>query len=641
MAITYQYYYQNEQQLKEYLSKNELYDLPNLMVEVLTDSPDSEKAAGIQAALRGLLPESRVLTGLKDNPSPAEGTKSEIKLRFTILDCNEDAYRLLFIHTSDLVFSADCNGRITSVNPAFTQVFGLEEAEAAGLPAFQFIIKEQQSRWSRRFQLALKGKPRSGKVSAETAEGKLIEMNLTLYPLIIGGRMAGVIGMARNRTEHRQLKEKLEQISSFDTITGLPNRGKFTEILEQRVEQEAGRRLAVMFIDLDRFKLINDSLGHQSGDMILKLLADRIREAAPTGTYLGRFAGDKFTLMLTREDTVKDISWAARSIMDALTKAVRYDEKDFFITASIGISLYPSDAEDTKTLLRCADTAMNHSKNLGGNRITLFSKEMQKQAQKRLEMESSLRRAIRNNEFYLCYQPLAHIKDKQIYGSEALIRWNHPELGIIPPGEFIPLAEEIGLIEDIGTWVLQTACLQNKKWQDSGLDGLVISVNVSATQFQQPHFINHVHQALSESGLDPEFLHLELTESMMIGNIDYSVSVMKTLQEMGVKVSIDDFGTGYSSLSYLKNLPIDTLKIDRSFIHNLRDTSDIAIVKAIITMGRGLDVKVIAEGVETREQLELLQEMECHYAQGFYIHRPLTIAQFEEDVKAQAMSALI
>jgi EAL domain-containing protein (putative c-di-GMP-specific phosphodiesterase class I) len=289
-------------------------------------------------------------------------------------------------------------------------------------------------------------------------------------------------------------------------------------------------------------------------------------------------------------------------------------------------------------ILRNADTALNLSKSYGGNKITFFSTGMNEEALERVEMESQLRKAVHSQQFYVCYQPLWNLETGAIYGSEALIRWNHPIRGPVSPGEFIPLAEEIGVIDEIGTWVLHTACRQNKKWQDSGLCQFIISVNVSAYQFQQPAFLDHVKRALFESGLQPQYLHLELTESLMLQNINYSISVMEELQTMKVKVSIDDFGTGYSSLSYLKNLPIDTLKIDRSFIRNLEDASDISIVKAIIMMGQGLGVKVVAEGVETREQLQLLKEMDCEYAQGFYIDRPLTVEQFESNVVSRYIS---
>jgi EAL domain-containing protein (putative c-di-GMP-specific phosphodiesterase class I) len=275
--------------------------------------------------------------------------------------------------------------------------------------------------------------------------------------------------------------------------------------------------------------------------------------------------------------------------------------------------------------------ATNRSKQQGGNRATFFSVEMNEQAMVRLELESYLRKALHKDEFYLCYQPLIDLESGNLYGSEALIRWNHPKLGLISPGEFIPLAEETGLIEEIGSWVLRTACKQNMRWQTLGYDSLSISVNVSAYQFQQPGFLDEVKKALELSGMEPQYLTLELTESTMLRNVEYSIQVMQALQALGVKVSIDDFGTGYSSLSYLKDLPINTLKIDRSFINNLRlNTSDIAIVKAIITMGHGLAVKVVAEGVETKEQIELLKELKCHYAQGFYIHKPLMTTEFEE-----------
>ncbi|WP_423409662.1 putative bifunctional diguanylate cyclase/phosphodiesterase [Heyndrickxia sp. MSNUG] len=386
----------------------------------------------------------------------------------------------------------------------------------------------------------------------------------------------------------------------------------------------------MLVIDIDRFKIINDSLGHYAGDIVLKEIAARIQNYLPKGSYLGRFSGDKFTLLLTKNVSIEQTTRLAIDLQKIISKPLYYQNQEFIVTASIGISSFPGDGLDENILLKNADIAMNRSKNQGGNKITFFSTGMNDQAIIRLELESYLRKALQKNEFYLCYQPLMDLKSGEITCTEALIRWQHPHLGLVSPSQFIPLAEETGLIEEIGAWVLTTACIQTKEWQGSGYPKLGVSVNVSAHQFQQHAFIGQVIKALEISQLEPEYLSLELTESAMLKDIAYSISVMKALQDLGVKVSIDDFGTGYSSLSYLRNLPIDTLKIDQSFINNLHDDpSDIAIVKAIITMGQGLDVKIVAEGVETHEQMNILRDMDCHYAQGYYIQKPLESADFE------------
>ncbi len=433
----------------------------------------------------------------------------------------------------------------------------------------------------------------------------------------------------------KKAEEKVACLAYFDAETGLPNRLHFTNQVEDYVQRfskiRKHRKLAVLFIDLDRFKMINDTVGHYAGDIILKQLAKRIQGLLPKKSFLARFSGDKFTILITEDVDVEKIADIGQTLLHIIAKPIMYEAREFFLTGSIGVSFYPNDGITTELLFKHADTAMNLAKQQGGNKMKFYSTEMNQQVLYKLELEGYLRRALEKNEFHLCYQPLIDLASGEVYGSEALIRWEHPKLGLVSPGEFIPLAEETGLIHEIGKWVLKKACQENKKWHDLGYDYLAISVNVSANQFQQMSFIEVVKEALEETGLPPQYLTLELTEGVMLRNITHSVIVMKELQKLGVKVSIDDFGTGYSSLSYLKDLPINTLKIDRTFINNLKvNSTDIAIVKAIITMGHGLSVKVVAEGVETDEQIALLKELQCHYAQGFYIDRPMKSEAFEK-----------
>ncbi|MEH7224897.1 bifunctional diguanylate cyclase/phosphodiesterase [Bacillus sp. JJ1566] len=433
----------------------------------------------------------------------------------------------------------------------------------------------------------------------------------------------------------KKAEEKVACLAYFDAETGLPNRLHFTNHVESYVKRfskiKKRSKLAVLFIDLDRFKMINDTVGHYAGDIILKELAKRIQGLPPLKSFLARFSGDKFTILITEDVEVEKIADLGQTLLHELAKPIMYEAREFFLTASVGVSFYPNDGITTELLFKHADTAMNLAKQQGGNKMKFYSTEMNQQVLYKLEFEGYLRRALEKKEFHLCFQPLIDLASGDVYGSEALIRWEHPKLGLVSPGEFIPLAEETGLIHEIGRWVLKKACQENKKWHDMGYDYLTISVNVSANQFQQISFIDVVKEVLVETGLPPQYLTLELTEGVMLRNITHSVIVMKELQKLGVKVSIDDFGTGYSSLSYLKDLPINTLKIDRTFINNLKvNTTDIAIVKAIITMGHGLSVKVVAEGVETDEQIALLKELQCHYAQGFYIDRPMKSEEFEK-----------
>ncbi|MDZ5470280.1 EAL domain-containing protein [Bacillus sp. 31A1R] len=566
-----------------------------------------------------------------------KASQHDIKMLNDHLTISEQYYRSLFDNNADFVYSTDLKGNFTSVNPAFVETFGFNEKEIIGNSALKYIKNEDIARVRMHFYRALKGKEQYYNIEIPTKSGEVYLFQIRNIPITIQGETVGIYGIGRNITEQKKIEEKIIQLAYFDQETGLPNRMKFTEKLEEFLQRakKKKRMLAVMIIDMDRFKIINDSLGHYAGDVILKEVSERIQKVLPSGSFFGRFSGDKFTLVLSKNVNMEEVMKVANSILFEVAKPVYYKNQEFVVTASIGVSLFPNDGLDENTLMKNADIAMNRSKNPGGNRITFFSNEMNEQAMARLELESYLRKALQKNEFYLCYQPLVDLATGKTYGSEALIRWNHPKLGLVSPMEFIPLAEETGLIEEIGSWVLRTACMQNKKWQLMGMHDLSISVNVSANQFSQPGFLREVVKALDDSGLEPEYLTLELTESIMLRNIDYSISVMKALQELGVKVSIDDFGTGYSSLSYLKNLPINTLKIDRSFINNLRlNTSDIAIVKAIITMGHGLAVKVVAEGVETKEQIELLKELKCHYAQGYYIHKPLSSDDFEKGLLA-------
>ncbi|WP_137743591.1 bifunctional diguanylate cyclase/phosphodiesterase [Robertmurraya siralis] len=570
-----------------------------------------------------------------------KASQDDIKDLNAHLRISEQYYRSLFDNNADIVYSTDLSGNFTSVNPSFEKMFGYKEEELLGKSALKYISRDDIPRVRLHFFRAIKGKEQYYNIEINSKSGEKNLFHIKNIPITINGECVGIYGIGRNITEQKKIEDRIVQLAYFDQDTGLPNRIKFTEKLNETLQRakKKKRHIAVLAIDLDRFKMINDSLGHDAGDEILKEISERIQDAIPSGAYLGRFSGDKFNLFLSKNVNMEEIIKVAKMILRKVTDPIHFSEKEFYITASIGISLFPNDGKDEITLLKNADIAMNRSKYPGGNRITLYSKKMNEEAFKRLELESYLRKALQKHEFFLCYQPLIDLKTGKLYGSEALIRWNHPVLGLVPPGDFIPLAEEAGLIEEIGSWVLKTACKQNKQWQNLGMEGLTVSVNVSANQFQQTKFVKEVKRALADAHLEPKYLTLELTESTMLRNIDHSIEVMKSLQKLGVRVSIDDFGTGYSSLSYLKDLPINTLKIDRSFINNLSlETTDIAIVKAIITMGYGLAVKVVAEGVETEEQIKLLKDLNCHYAQGFYLHQPLTAVDFEKMLLAKSIS---
>ncbi len=427
------------------------------------------------------------------------------------------------------------------------------------------------------------------------------------------------------------IEEKIFKLAYYDLETGLANRVKFTEQLEQVIALgKAKNRFALLMIDLDRFKNINDSLGYTVGDFILKEMATRLKENISESAFLGRLAGDKFSLLLTEGTEIPSVMKVAKNILERLAAPVRHLNQEIILTASIGICFYPDNGHDGQSLLKNADTAMYCSKKYGGNRITFYETEMKRKTISRFDLEHHLRRAMASSEFYLCYQPLMDLKNGEIIGNEALIRWHHPQIGLVSPIEFIPLAEEVGLIDQIGSWVLKEACQQTKKWQQKELQHLGVAVNVSAAQLQNPGFFQDVNLALQNSGLDSKYLTLELTESTMLDKFQSSIRLMEAIKKLGVKISIDDFGTGYSSLSYIRNLPIHSLKIDRSFVKNIQENpADIAIVRAIILMAEGLGVDIIAEGVETKEQADLLRDLNCDYAQGYFIQKPLVSKEFE------------
>ena len=551
------------------------------------------------------------------------------------MELSEQRYKSLFEHNSDIIFSTDTFGRFTSVNPIFSKVFGYKEEEVLGKNALRFIEESDEKRIRSHFKRALNGKEQTYEIHLRSKNGKKKTFLIKNIPIVIHNEKVGIFGIGRDITAQKEAEKKVAYLAYFDAETSLPNRQNFNEKLTECLTEIKNRKkktkLAIMFIDLDRFKIINDSEGHFVGDELLKIVVERIHAELPSKSYLGRFGGDKFTLLLSKIKDVDEVLKIAQAIQKTIASPLFYNQKEFYVTASIGISMYPNDGDDEQTLLKNADAAMNRSKQSGGNRIKFYSTDMNEQSLYKIELESYLRKALEKEEFFLCYQPFIDLKTQRVVGAEALIRWDHPKLGLVSPMEFIPLAEETGLIIDIGEWVLISACREAKSWQEKGFEKFSISVNVSATQFQQPNFIEVVKKALHISGLSPCALKLELTESVMLRNVSYSIAVMKEIQKLGVQLSVDDFGTGYSSLSYLKDLPINNLKIDRSFIKNLSMTSkDVAIVHAILTMGKGLDLHVVAEGLETEDQLDLLKGMQCDIGQGYYFSKPLIKEEFEK-----------
>jgi diguanylate cyclase (GGDEF)-like protein len=453
-----------------------------------------------------------------------------------------------------------------------------------------------------------------------------IALLLSIVDSRMSSRTAGLVSSLRDANA------QLNHLALHDNLTQLPNRLLLEDRIEQAIasSQRSGKRLAVMFVDLDRFKIVNDSMGHHYGDKLLREVAERLRTTLRAEDTIARVGGDEFIVLAKDLPDAQSAGQMADKVVSALVQPYFIDRQEQNISASVGIAIYPDDGADMRTLMSNADSAMYHAKKMGRNNSQFFTPEMNQAASERLELERALRRAVENDEFELYYQPKVDVASGRIGAMEALVRWRHPTRGIVSPAEFIPLSEELGLIIPLGAWVLLTACQQNKRWQEAGLAPLRVAVNLSAVQFRQRNLAEFVAQILADTGLDPSWLELEVTESVVMQNAEDATDTLMQLHGQGIHISIDDFGTGYSSLSYLKRFPLDTLKIDRSFVRDIStNPDDAAIVKSVIALAHSLRLKVIAEGVETAEQLDYLRSLGCDEYQGYYRSKPVTAAEFE------------
>jgi len=433
--------------------------------------------------------------------------------------------------------------------------------------------------------------------------------------------------------ERKRYQEQLEYQANYDALTGLPNRNLLHDRLRQSVyAQRFVRSIGVVFLDIDHFKFVNDSLGHNTGDKLLQKVAERLAAAVRDGDTVARLGGDEFILILNDQTGQEVIYRAMQRIISKIAEPIEIDGQEMLVTASAGISLYPQDGPDVETLLKNADAAMYRAKEKGRNNVQFYTAEMNRQVNERLRMETGLRRALERNEFELYYQPRIHVENGALVGCEALLRWQHPDFGLTLPDRFIGLAEETGLIVPIGDWVLNTACVQARTWQKKGMPPITVSVNLSMRQFRQEALAASVDDALRRSGLDPRNLEMELTESLVMQDTEAAIRVLERLREIGVELSVDDFGTGHSSLSYLTQLPISALKIDQSFVQAIKGTgqSDEGIVaQAIISLAHNLKLKVVGEGVETGPQFEFLKKHSCDEVQGYHFARPMPADDFE------------
>ncbi|MBS1131432.1 MAG: diguanylate cyclase/phosphodiesterase with sensor(s) [Proteobacteria bacterium] len=519
------------------------------------------------------------------------------------------------------------NQRFKYVNPFLVGMFGYSAEELLDqMGPLDLILPEQHAFVIEQMQLRAAGVlGHNYELTGLRKDGSTLPVMVLGSPSVIGGLPASV-GTVLDISAQKAAEQRIRELADYDVLTGLPNRRLLRERFEQLLaaaEREKSE-IAVIFLDLDHFKRVNDSLGHSVGDELLCEVARRLDSVVRRIDTLARLGGDEFIFAMPGFHTAAAVE-VARRLVEVFSRPFEVAGHELTVTPSLGISIYPHDGRDLETLLRNADTAMYRAKEMGRNAFQFYSSEMNTTTLDRLLMESNLRRALVQNEFILHYQPLVNLETGLIIGVEALIRWLHPELGLIMPDRFIHVAEETGLINPIGDWVLCEACRQAKAWCDAGLPPICMAVNVAPVQFRQAGFVEMVAGALATSGLDASRLELELTERTVMHDADINMGTLSALHRMGVELSLDDFGTGYSSLAYLKRFPVGKLKIDRSFVNDLEtDPDDWAIASTIVSMGRSLRMTVLAEGVEKVEQLALLRKMGCDMAQGYYFSRPMS-----------------
>jgi diguanylate cyclase (GGDEF)-like protein/PAS domain S-box-containing protein len=534
------------------------------------------------------------------------------------------------IHES--VLTMDMNGFITSWNKGAERLFGYSSVEAVGRNIL-FLYEDEDAGFHDAF---LEQGGRLMEVRRKKKSGEVFWASLSLSSLCdVHDRSIGLIAYITDITERKQAEERIHHLAYYDALTNFPNRSLLTKLVDQAltVAQRSKQTGCVMFIDLNRFKMINDTLGREVGDALLCEVAQRFRLALRDQDIVARLGGDEFAIGLFDISQHYEATMVAQKLLQSLNAPFIIDGHDLRVGASIGISVYPQDGQDAETLLRLADIAMYRAKQGGDSdaeNVAFYSQDMNQGMQERMRIESGLRQALGNGQLLLHYQPKYSIASGQIIGAEALVRWKHPERGLVPPAEFIPLAEATGLVVQVGEWVLEAACAQAQRWKEMGLPPVRLAVNVSAREFTSA-LPGRVTETLKRYGLEATWLELEITESTLMHNIDRVIGIMDRLTALGITLSLDDFGTGYSSLSYLKRFPIDTLKIDRSFTTGIpSDTNDCAIASTIISIAQQLRHKVIAEGVETVEQLAFLKDSGCDEVQGYLFSRPLPAAEFEQ-----------
>ena len=559
---------------------------------------------------------------------------TERKLMEEALRQSEERYRTVMEEMDEWYFESDLAGNILFVNDATLRALDYLPQEFTGSNFRSFFRQKDSDAIYEKFHVVYEtGKPvKNFPMEITKPDGSIIFAEISILPKHNeDGKIYEFRGVGHDITERKRANEQIQYLATHDGLTGLPNRILFSQLLNHAIQsaQRYKRVFALFFIDLDRFKVINDTLGHDAGDQLLQEISIRFKQALRSVDIVARLGGDEFVVLMEEIGDFNYVTTVAQKILSATIKPMTILKQECRVTASIGISLYPKDGEDEQSLMKNADIAMYFAKEEGKNNYQFYSTDIKSQSIERLSLETKLRLALESNELSLQYQAKLDVMTGEITGMEALLRWNNPDLGSISPTQFIPVAEEIGMIVPIGRWVLQTACAQNVAWQRQGLPSLCMAVNLSVRQLSDDHLIDDIEKALEDSGMNPNLLELEITESMVMHNPVRMIPVLNRIKDLGVRLAIDDFGTGYSSLSQIRNFQVDSLKIDRSFMHNImKNAEDKAITKAIISMGKTLSLTIIAEGVETEDQMIFLQQHSCDEMQGFHFSKPIDPDKF-------------
>jgi diguanylate cyclase (GGDEF)-like protein/PAS domain S-box-containing protein len=551
----------------------------------------------------------------------------------------EEKYRAIFEDAVVGIFRSTPGGRYIEVNPAMARMLGYDspdELVANITDISRQVYVDPKRREELKRLLREQGTVKNFEYAVYRKDGTKLWFSENMRVVSEDGVVVAYEGTNEDVTDRKVAEERVQYLAYYDALTGLPNRTLLKDRLTKALADARRQKykIALLFLDLDRFKDINDSLGHAVGDLFLQEVAERLKRFAREQDTVSRLAGDEFLIMLTHINDISDAAVAAERLMDAMTTGFVVQGHALNVSCSIGISMFPEQGADCETLIKNADAAMYGAKESGRNNFRFFAEHMNARAAERLILENSLRQALGKNELFLVYQPQMDIATGMITGLEALLRWQHPELGLVPPDRFIRIAENSGLIAPIGEWVLRTACRQARTWQDDGVPAVSVAVNVSAVQFRQEGFCQLIRKVLDETGLAPQYLELELTESLLLANADVTFSVLQELKDMGVTLAIDDFGTGYSSFNYLRQFRVSKLKIDRSFIRDIAvNPDDAAITTAIISMAKSLNLRVIAEGVENEAQMSFLRAHQCDEIQGYYFCKPLAVDKVADKLR--------